>query len=98
MSIKDDALIIGGIALAVIGIAWWMKNKIANGALNPASDKNVAYQAVNGFGSALTGDSSFDFGGSLWDAFNPGTNAKINAMLAGSQTAVPQTGGASGDW
>lgn len=36
--------------------------------VNPASDKNLAYQGVNGIGSALTGDSDFTLGGWAYDS------------------------------
>lgn len=38
--------------------------------LNPASDKNVVYSAVNAAGRQITSDPSFNLGGSLWEFWN----------------------------
>jgi hypothetical protein len=36
-------------------------------AVNPTSDKNLAYRGVNAVGEALTGDTDFNLGGWIYD-------------------------------
>jgi len=80
MSIKTDVLIVGGVALALLGIAWYAKKKLTDtgGALvdtvaeavpyvNPADSRNVVYGGVNAVGAAVTGDSSFSLGSWIYD-------------------------------
>jgi hypothetical protein len=81
MSVKTDLLIVGGVALALFGVAWWAKNKIADvgGAIvdvagaavpyvNPVDSRNLAYTGVNAVGTAVTGDSGFSLGTAIFNA------------------------------
>lgn len=66
-----------GVAIAVIGVVgtiyviWGNDLKkaaaAAANAVNPTSDKNLAYTGVNAVGTALTGDESFSLGGWFYD-------------------------------
>jgi hypothetical protein len=40
-------------------------------AVNPTSDRNLAYRGVNAVGGAVTGDASFSLGSWLWEKLNP---------------------------
>ncbi len=67
------ALIGAGAAVVVIGALYLLARKagaavVAVGqAVNPVSDKNIAYQGVNAAGAAVTGDSEFSLGTWLYN-------------------------------
>lgn len=43
-------------------------------AVNPTSDKNLAYRGVNAVGEALTGDTDFNLGGWIYDVTHKDPN------------------------
>lgn len=51
-------------------------------AVNPTSDKNLAYRGVNAVGGALTGDDSFSLGSWLYDVTHPGESESIRSTPA----------------
>lgn len=74
----------GDVAVAV--------KKVVTEDLNPVSDKNLAYTAVNSVGSSLTGDSSFSLGSWIYDKLHtdplatpPTTNDASNVSTQGKQ-------------
>lgn len=73
---QQVVLSIAGVLATGVMIYWFINRgsevvAAAGEKLNPASPKNVVYDNVlNGLGRSLTGDSSFDFGAKLYDAFN----------------------------
>lgn len=77
---------LGLVALLAVGLLLW-RGSVAlrpGGALevlNPASDKNFAYSAVNAVGGAVTGDKDFSLGARVWELLNPGAVARERAML-----------------
>lgn len=63
---------LAGIA-AVGGLGLWLyanRKEIAS-AVNPASDKNLVYQAANTVTQAVTGQKGASFGSWLYDVFHP---------------------------
>ncbi len=69
MSLKNDALVVAGIGVAVLGVLWYAKNAIGDGLsyagdalqqaapyIDPTDPRNVVYQAVSApFGGSLGG-------------------------------------------
>lgn len=53
-------------------------------ALDPTSDKNVAYQGTNAVVQAVTGDKDATVGTKIWDIFNRDVDQKIADMLKGT--------------
>ena len=74
-------LVIGGVlAVGVLAYKLWPSSKTLSAvgdALNPASDKNLAYRGVNAAGSFLTGDADYTLGGAIYDLFNPDPMAQM---------------------
>lgn len=79
MSLKTDGLIVAGVALALIGAAWYAKNKIAQVGstlvdtakavvpyVNPADSSNIVNQGATSLYQSLTG-STGSIGGDLYD-------------------------------
>lgn len=77
---KNDALIMGGLALAVLGVLWYAKNAVGNGLaaaqetlqqavpyVDPTDTRNVAYTAASKVTQAMTGSSDASFGTWLYD-------------------------------
>ncbi len=70
-----------GVAVALLGVAGTVYllfgDKIkkaleaAGQAVNPTSDKNLAYTGVNAVGAAVTGDKDFSLGSWLYDVTHP---------------------------
>jgi ABC-type uncharacterized transport system permease subunit len=62
--------------------------KAVGQAVNPVSDKNLAYQGVNAVGSAITGDKAWTLGGAIYDLFHadfdPNAPMKTNNLTARS--------------
>lgn len=115
-------------AVGVVGVAAFVlyskRGAIAQGitdagnavgqAVNPTSDKNLAYRGVNAVGSAVSGDSSWSLGTWVYDLLHPDEDRRIADALGlqGSRPAVDTTiadrwdsrakygppGGASGGW
>jgi len=84
--LRSEILVVGGVALAVLGVLWWAKNKISAGALNPANPDNVASTAVNSIVAQLSCDPNQTLGGWFPDYFGS------NQGLAPGETLDPQTG------
>ncbi len=70
-----------GVAIAVIGVVgvvWVIFGErikeglaAAGNAVNPTSDRNLAYRGVNSVGAALSGDASWSLGSWLYDLTHP---------------------------
>jgi hypothetical protein len=54
-------------AVAAVGAYLYIQREKLAQAVNPLSDKNVAYRSVNAVGERLTGDSEFTLGGWIYD-------------------------------
>ena len=70
------------------------------GWVNPASDKNLAYQAVNGVGAWASGDSDWSLGGAAYDlgqsgAVNP---ASPNNVIYKGVNGVGAWASGDSDW
>jgi hypothetical protein len=71
--IKQEALVVVGVALAVLGLAWYAKRQVA-GVLpyvNPADPNNIINQGAIGFYQGVTG-STGTIGGDFYDATHGG--------------------------
>lgn len=79
-SLSEDAAIMAGVALAVLGLAWYAKHeaeKLAKKAgdalkdiapyIDPTSDKNGAYQGASALARWLTGQNDGTLGTIAWD-------------------------------
>jgi hypothetical protein len=90
MSPSRDAALVGGIALAILGVLWWAKNRIVAavdaGAINPGNPDNLVNAAVEGVVQAATGDNSQTLVGWFDDLFG------INQGLAPGETIDPVSG------
>ncbi len=86
--LRDEALIVGGIALAVLVVLWWLKNKVAAGAgaVNPVNPDNVFNSAVTGIVQRATGDKNQTLVGWFDDVFG------VNQGLAPGEAIDPSTG------
>ncbi len=84
--LRDELLVIGGIALAIIGVLWWLKNKVAAGAINPANPDNLVNSAINGIVQGATGDKNQTLVGWFDDVFG------VNQGLAPGESVDPATG------
>ena len=73
---------------AVAGAVLESAKEILTTDLNPASDKNVVYRAVNAVGGTVSGDEDFSLGSKLWEVFNPDKVAKENALTAPTPAAA----------
>lgn len=65
--------VLGGIgdAAGAVGDAVAKGAKAVGTAVNPTSDKNLAYRAANALGGTLAGQSDFSLGSWFYDVFNP---------------------------
>ena len=82
-----------GIGIAVgAGLYFFGRKIIQNvpAALNPASDKNLAYTGVNAVGQTVSGDDSWTLGGWIYDITHDDPLAQ-EPVFRGS-------GGATGSW
>lgn len=95
-SLKDDALILGGVAVAVVLIAYYLKSQasgfidgtgqaIRDGLpyVDPTSDKNIAYQGASAFARLLTGNtgSTDTIGTLVWDYAHKGEPAPGGGLI-----------------
>lgn len=76
-NVKDVAIavaVLAGTAIVVYGLwkAGGVVKKAVTEDLNPASDKNLAYSAVNAVGGAITGDADWSLGSAIYDWLHPG--------------------------
>ena len=79
--LNTKAAAYGAVILVGGALLYWVANKVIDkaagaasavgNAVNPTSDKNLAYRGVNGVGAVLTGDPSWSLGSWLYDVFNP---------------------------
>ena len=95
MSAKTEAAI--AIGVIVLGIFLYEKAKsgvvaVAN-AVNPLNNNNAIASGVNSVGAALTGNSNFDLGNSIYSLFHstynpntPQTTGQASAATAGNST------------
>lgn len=70
---KIKTAVFGAAALLALYLVWQAKQtatKIITQDLNPASDKNLAYTALDKLGDAVSGDSTGTPGTRLFDALN----------------------------
>jgi len=67
--------------------AYWIGTKVSAGAgsvaqaVNPTSDRNLAYRGVNSIGQSVTGDGYWNLGGWLYDVTHPGIQTQIAASV-----------------
>lgn len=72
-SLREDAVLMAGVALAVIGLAWYAKKQAAEAAkavlplIDPTSDKNLAYQGASALARWLAGQNDGTLGTLAWD-------------------------------
>jgi hypothetical protein len=84
--LRSEALVVGGIALAIVAVLWWAKNQVVAGvgvtatALNPNNPDNLVNSAVNGVVQSATGNSNQTLVGWIDDVFG------INQGLAPGET------------
>lgn len=75
VAMNEKTIAVG--AVAVIVLYLFFKKEAAQAiaavgqAVNPTSDKNLAYSGVNAVGSAVSGQSDWTLGGWLYDATHP---------------------------
>lgn len=73
MALKEDAMIVAGIALAVLVIGYYAKKAIVDAVapvipyVNPADPKNVVNQGVAWLGAQESGDPNWTLGGAIYD-------------------------------
>jgi hypothetical protein len=78
MAIKEDAMIVAGIALAVLVVGYYAKKVITDAVapvipyINPADSQNVANQGVAWLGAKLSGDPNWTLGGAIYDQTHDG--------------------------
>ena len=82
--LRSELLVIGGVALAIVAILSWAKNKIVAGveagAINPGNPDNFVNQAAQGIVQAATGDPNQSLVGWVDDVLG------INQGLAPGET------------
>lgn len=77
MKMSANATTIAVGAVVVVGLYFFLRDQIGaglsavGGAVNPLSDKNIAYTGTNSVGAAITGDAKFDIGSSIYNLFHP---------------------------
>lgn len=80
-----------GVAIVGVVVAWWLLRKAGNAAsavaeaVNPVSDKNIAYRTVNQVGTAITGDSEFSLGSWFYDLTHPAYDPNAPATPKGAE-------------
>lgn len=70
MALKDDAMIVAGVGVALIALIWYAKKKVLDDLLpkiDPTSDKNLAYQASSALARWLAGQEEGTVGTIAWD-------------------------------
>lgn len=98
-----------GAVLLVGGAAWFIGRQVKKGAgvagelagkvvdaVNPASDKNLAYQGANKVTQAVTGQEGDTLGVALWRMFNPAQSARDEAIEAPTLNALDHEDAALG--
>ena len=94
-------------AVAGLGYLVWQQRKSVASAVDPTSRDNVAYQAVNAIGSALstdgvtgrTADGKWSLGAWLYDFSHPSIAASRDNWNAPKGAAVAaNSGGVTGSW
>lgn len=96
--LRDDLLIVGGVAVAIIGVLAWLKGRVAAGAINPANPDNVVNSAVNSVVQQATGDPNQTLVGWFDDLFginqglSPGEKVVNGAIVAAAPDVVAVAG------
>jgi hypothetical protein len=100
MAIKEDALIVAGVALAGLAVVWYLKNKVGGAVsavapyVNPMDARNVAYSSTNSFLGLLAGNDKFDLGYKLYDWLPPETLQKgADLFNPAKDASIVQTAG-----
>lgn len=78
--LQMTALAVGVGALAYM--VWRATKAVGEGALDPTSSNNLAARGVNSVGAAVTGDTAWNLGSSLYELTNPGRVAAERAVTA----------------
>jgi hypothetical protein len=81
MITNKQKLIVGGVIAVAVYLQYLKTREFFTTALNPASDKNLAYSGVNGVGAKITGDENFTFGGWIYEKLNPGLSGNENKTV-----------------
>jgi len=110
MALKDDALIVGGAALAILLVGWLAKRQVGAAIdsvvetvapivpyVNPADSNNVVYQANAWVGAQLTGDPNFTLGNWLYDETHDGNSLTDRINPTSSRNVVYSTVGRVGE-
>lgn len=59
-------------AVVAAGVGYlYLKRKAIGDAINPVSDKNLAYTGTNAVGAAISGDEHWSLGVAIWEFMNP---------------------------
>ena len=105
--LNSKAAAYGVVALIGVAAVYFIGKKLLGGAgdaaravgdaVNPTSDKNLAYRGVNAVGATITGDDSFSLGGWLYDLthdeYDPNADVRTPAFAPRS-VQVKKTAGA----
>lgn len=90
---KTEYLLIGAGAAVVLFLATVGKKAAAavGEAINPVSDKNVAYRATNAVGGAVTGDPGFSLGVKLYELTHGKEIERSRAVGTNADPALKRT-------
>lgn len=94
---KPKTVLVGIAALGALAAAWWAWSKgkvFVTQTLNPASDKNAAYSAVNAIGAAVSGNENFSLGGAVFDLTHAADSGLDLDQAAKTCAALYPPGGA----
>jgi hypothetical protein len=94
---KTEYLLIGAGAAVVLFLATAGKKAAAavGQAIDPTSDKNIAYKATNAVGGAVTGDPGFSLGVKLYELTHGKELERSKAVGTNADPALKQTGKAA---
>ncbi len=80
----NKQLLVGGaIVTGLVFMAKKKAKKVISEDLNPVSDKNIAYTAVNKMGSVLAEDENFTLGGWIYDKTHDSPFDEIKHLAPG---------------
>lgn len=92
MNASPKTLAIVGVVGVVAFLLWRARQAIGETlatTLNPASDQNAAYRAVNAVGAAVTGEGDgFSLGSYIYDVFNDDPDPAAPAVIRTRQPAA----------
>jgi hypothetical protein len=92
-TLKEDVLIVAGVAVAVLALAYYVKRKAGQiipevaPLLNPFDDRNIAYTSTNSFLGLLAGQKDFSIGVAAYDATHGGALDVASENNAAYRTA-----------